>query len=98
MDADEQRVDAESEDHETEQMDQPSRVKIIALSGTVVEEARRRNGSTPWRLSNVFKTRTCQGDDYASAAKTMLPVFLEALQETHVDIYIISNLHIRYYI
>lgn len=38
MDANEQRVDAESEDHETEQMDQPWRVKIIALSGTVVEE------------------------------------------------------------
>ena len=59
MDANEQRVDAESEDHdETEQMDQPSRVKIIALSGTVVEEAR-------LRTAQVQCSRTCSKPERA---------------------------------
>ena len=43
MDDANERIGAESEDHmdhdETEQMDQALRLKIIALSGTVVEEA-----------------------------------------------------------
>lgn len=68
MDANEQRVDAESEDHETEQMDQPWRVKIIALSGTVVEEAR-------LRTAQLQGSRTCSKPERAK--EMTMPVRLK---------------------